>query len=732
MTNSYEPPRHPARRQQNYRSTTPRTSVPSARDELERERELYSQHDPTASFMRDRVQNQQPSPNSATPAAPSAHAGAGNDHIAHSRVAGAQNQQAARGTRPANSARRQARPSVGASQRMPRVNAEGQAHQGVPGTSQMMQQQGEAGIPHAPRMNAAAGQAHPSASQRMPRTVQNAAGQQPNATAPRNETGAAAQQRQPQRRMRRNAQEGAPRPTARRRGAAGTAAGAASQQPNPQATGKRPSVSASASSRMPRVNGQAQQHPVRRGASASQPSQGIPRQGQQAQGQNPQQAPVIHNVRGNDASAYSRANYQRTVEGARKASPTNASTYQAARYLGNNHAPKQKANFFTRNSLIAVAVVAVLAVVGIFAFTNWMGSKEVEVTLNGDQVTISGNERSIGGLLDANKVSVTPGNYVAVDGSTIRQGEGTRCTAKVNGNETTDMGTHLNGGDKIEISNGTDITEPYTDSDPQPVAHKTELKGVGAVHLYTNNAQDGEQVTRTGKESGITATVTTKEPVDNIVQYYNINSNGDKVIALTFDDGPWDQQTDEILDILEENGAKATFFTVGQCIAGHEAEVKRAAEMGCEIGTHTWDHAEGSGQGVSLIKMSSDERKQEVTKGLEAIKNATGQEASTIFRCPGGNYDTSVATDLEGIVTAEIGWNIDTTDWKKPGASVIAQRIQSAGPGNIILMHDGGGDRSQTIEGLRQALPQLKAQGYSFVTVQELIDKYPYQEGQSK
>lgn len=505
-------------------------------------------------------------------------------------------------------------------------------------------------------------------------------------------------------------------------------------RPSVQASQRMPRVEdqrSNAANQRPSAAGQRHQRPVRRGAASSQPSQTMRAQAQK-QGQPSQLMPVVQNVRGNDASAYSRANYQRSVSDAHKASPTNASTYQAARYLGNNnHAPKQKANFFTRNSLIAVAVVAVIAVVGVFAFNNWMGSKEVEVTLNGDQVTISGAERSVGGLLDNNVVSVTPGNYVAVDGSTIRQGDGTRCTAKVNGNETTDMGLHLNGGDKIEISNGTDITEPYTDSDPQPIAHKTELKGVGAVHLYNNNAQDGEQVTRTGKESGITATVTTKEPVDNIVQYYNVNSNGDKVIALTFDDGPWDQQTDEILDILQENGAKATFFTVGQCISGHEAELKRAAEMGCEIGTHTWDHAEGSGQGVSLIKMSTQERKDEVTKGLQAITDATGQQASTIFRCPGGNFDTSVATDLDGLVTAEIGWNVDTTDWKRPGADVIAQRIQSAGPGNIILMHDGGGDRSQTVAGLKQALPKLKEQGYSFITVQELIEKYPYQEGQS-
>lgn len=651
MTNSNEPPRRPARRQPTRRSTAPRTSVPSARDELERERELYSQHDPTASFMHERVQNKPAGQERGASSAFPAYAGAGNDHIAHSRVATNQPAQINQGhTANGNMSNVSAwdqHASASASQRMPRVEGQRPNMQG----SQRMPR---VAIPQDANQHVGAGD--PSASQRMPRVE-----------------------------------------------------------------GQRPSAA------------QRQQRPVRRGAAASQPSQSMRVQAAQPQqGQPSQQIPVVQNMRGNDPSAYSRAKYQRTKEDAQKASPTNASTYQAARYLGNNnYAPKQKADFFTRGSLIAVAVVVMLAIVGVFAFNNWMGSKPVEVTLNGDQVTISGAERSVGGLLDNNVVSVTPGNYVAVDGSTIRQGEGTRCTAKVNGNDTDDMGMHLNGGDKIEISNGTDITEPYTDSEPQTLPHKTELKGVGAVHLYSNNAQDGEQVTRTGKESGITATVTTKEPVDNIVQYYNVNSNGDKVIALTFDDGPWDKQTDEILDILEQNDAKATFFTVGQCISGHEKELQRAASMGCEIGTHTWDHAEGSGEGVSLIKMSTDERKQEVQKGLEAIKNATGQEASTIFRCPGGNFDTSVATDLEGIVTAEIGWNVDTTDWKKPGADVIAQRIQSAGPGNIILMHDGGGDRSQTIEGLRQALPKLKEQGYSFITVQELLEKYPYQEGQT-
>ena len=82
------------------------------------------------------------------------------------------------------------------------------------------------------------------------------------------------------------------------------------------------------------------------------------------------------------------------------------------------------------------------------------------------------------------------------------------------------------------------------------------------------------------------------------------------------------------------------------------------------------------------------------------------------------------------MVQGEIGWNIDTEDWRRPGADTIASRIKSAGPGEVILMHDGGGDRSQTVAALREALPYLKSQGYKFVTISELIEAYPYQEGQ--
>lgn len=90
---------------------------------------------------------------------------------------------------------------------------------------------------------------------------------------------------------------------------------------------------------------------------------------------------------------------------------------------------------------------------------------------------------------------------------------------------------------RIAITDGTDITEPYTDSNEQTIPYTTEAKGVGALHVYTVKGEDGAKVTRTGNESGITVDMTSKEPVTEIIQYYNADTHGDKVAAITIDDG---------------------------------------------------------------------------------------------------------------------------------------------------------------------------------------------------
>ena len=516
---------------------------------------------------------------------------------------------------------------------------------------------------------------------------------------------------------------------------------------NPSRTSRTPRVGeATLSGQIPRQNAPAASGPLPQQAAPS-ASGAIPRQGRpSASGTIPRQdRPSVSGAmpQQNTKDAYRNASptrrsasQKRDARAARTDTakyPANAasripesSDFGAERYLSAQRT-RRKPSGSLRNKLIAGAVAVAVVAIGIFAFTTWDANKAVSVTINGQQQTIEGQQRTIEGLLDTNTVSVTPGNYVAIDGSVMREGEGTRATATINGQGTEDFSTRLNEGDDISLTNGSDITEEYTEGEPQALQPTLEVQGTGAVHLYTQKGEPGEKVVRTGNESGKTAEVTTKEPVNGVVQYYNVNTNGDKVIALTFDDGPWDTSTAAILDTLKEYDAKATFFTVGQKISGHEDLLQRAANEGHEIGTHTWDHAEGSGQGVSLILMSSDERKQEVEKGLQAIKDATGQDASLMFRSPGGNFDASVASDLSDLIDAEIGWNIDTGDWQKPGVDTIAQRIESAGPGEIILMHDGGGDRSETVAALKQALPKLKEEGYRFVTVSELINSYPYQ-----
>ena len=324
--------------------------------------------------------------------------------------------------------------------------------------------------------------------------------------------------------------------------------------------------------------------------------------------------------------------------------------------------------------------------------------------------------------LDEGMATPQPGNLLAIDGSVITEGGGDRFSATVNGEATNDETRELRKGDVVEIADGADATETFQSSTEEIPFTRVEDENYwsGSLHVYIAGA-NGVRTTKTGDVSGITLTEDTQPVVNEEYKIYNANVGDDKVIALTFDDGPWPDTTGQILDILEQNDAKATFFTIGNQIESHSDTVKRAHDAGHQICTHTWDHASGSGQGVNLTYMSADEQVTEVQKGMDAISAATGAEASRVMRAPGGNFFGELVWTLQPYITAEIGWNVDTEDWRRPGADVIAERILSAQPGDVILMHDGGGDRSQTVEALRQALPVLKEKGYRFVTVDELL-----------
>lgn len=349
--------------------------------------------------------------------------------------------------------------------------------------------------------------------------------------------------------------------------------------------------------------------------------------------------------------------------------------------------------------------------------------------------TVNGTEFSIGGeknltqayaSLRESGVAVTPGNLLSVTDQVIGIEGGTPWTATVNGQKQEDANYKLKSGDTVEFTNGTDVMEDYTmvEGSEKEIPYTVTVTGSGSIHWYDGTGKNGREAEIIGSVSGV-KTKKELESAQNVVcHYYTPDVGEDKVIALTLDDGPWDDSTQQIIDILKENGAKATFFTVGTCVEQRPELVKQAAENGNQIATHTYDHAEGKGQGVNLGYMSKEQQVDEVTKGFASIDNVLGYEVSRVLRTPGGNFSKETAQYLQPYVTAEINWDLDTEDWTRPGAKSISKVLESAKPGDIILAHDGGGDRSETVEALKNSIPKLIADGYTFITVDELL-KYP-------
>lgn len=374
--------------------------------------------------------------------------------------------------------------------------------------------------------------------------------------------------------------------------------------------------------------------------------------------------------------------------------------------------PKKKASIV---SLVVAAVILVGIGVGVFLYLN---PPTFNTTVNGMTRTVNAGT-TVADLVADGAVSPQPGNLVAVDGEVLEQGGGTAFTAKLNGEDVADPATAvLHKGDTVQVDAGTDVMEEYDTKTVEKKPKTVEL-GEGAIHAIIPG-ESGTVEKRTGKISGKTAKEVVK-PVQNSTYFrYNANPGDDKVIALTFDDGPW-PTTPELLDVLKEYDVKATFFTIGNQIADYPDAMEREVKEGHQICTHSWDHADGSGNGVDMTLMSPEEQVEEITKGQEAITKVTGGETPKVFRSPGGNFHDEIIWNVAPYVSYEIGWNVDTEDWRTPGADTIAERILSAKSGDIVLMHDGGGSRSQTIEALKIALPKLKEEGYKFVTIDELL-----------
>ena len=182
-----------------------------------------------------------------------------------------------------------------------------------------------------------------------------------------------------------------------------------------------------------------------------------------------------------------------------------------------------------------------------------------------------------------------------------------------------------------------------------------------------------------------------------------------KVVALTFDDGPNPATTNQALDTLSKYGIKATFFVLGKNISGNEEILKRMKADGHVIGNHSWSHP-------VLSKLSLDEAKKQITDTEDAITKVLGS-SSKLMRPPYGAITDDIRNSLD---LNFIMWDVDSLDWKSKNEAAILTEIQrQARNGSIILMHD---IHAETVNALPKIIDYLKEQGYHFVTVPEMLN----------
>ena len=213
----------------------------------------------------------------------------------------------------------------------------------------------------------------------------------------------------------------------------------------------------------------------------------------------------------------------------------------------------------------------------------------------------------------------------------------------------------------------------------------------------------------------------------NAVRAYTpfVKEGGDRgrEIALTFDDGPG-PYTPGVLSVLERFHVHATFFEIGRMLQYFSASTVRELKDGDVIGDHTETHPE-------MALLPAHAQHEELFEQIARIE-LLGGPRPVLFRPPYGSYDPTTMRELHALHLLMVLWSVDTQDYLQPGVSVIVERaLAGAHPGAIILMHDAGGTRTQTIAALPTIISKLRARGFRLVTVPQLLQDDPPPPGQT-
>ncbi|WP_322963267.1 glycosyltransferase [Sphingomonas fuzhouensis] len=263
---------------------------------------------------------------------------------------------------------------------------------------------------------------------------------------------------------------------------------------------------------------------------------------------------------------------------------------------------------------------------------------------------------------------------------------------------------------------------PRLDTITSPL--NTDVEGPGEILRITAEPTDGRRVVKYDKDGIIRSEVYQAYPTPYVVQRAGALP---KTVALTFDDGPDPEWTPKILDVLEREHVPATFFVIGENALQHPQLLRRIVADGSELGNHSYTHPNMATTSDRTIKLELN-----ATKRL--IQAYTGR-STTLFRAPYfGDAEPTTGDEIGPALVAQnlgytvVGLHVDPNDWQTPGTDKIVQQtidqVHGATPensANVVLLHDGGGDREQTVEALPRIINTLRAEGYRFVPASQLV-----------
>lgn len=332
-------------------------------------------------------------------------------------------------------------------------------------------------------------------------------------------------------------------------------------------------------------------------------------------------------------------------------------------------------------------------------------------TVNGQTLLLKKGS-TVSEALQQAEVELRVGNLVDVEGKIIQRGKGNAPRIWINGRPA-NLSYELEGGERLTAQGGKDVQEEVVRK-ILVINPPTYFVGRGPFITLAQQGESGKHLTVIGALSGkILEQKMLKAPLPNILKRQN--NRPQKVIALTFDDGPHGKYTPQILKILDEKKVKATFFVLGPAVIKKPGLVKQEVSKGHVVGNHSYHHR-------NLTKLTPIQVNNELAATEKLIKRAAGYQCLW-FRPPGGKVNGTVAKVAEERRYRIVTWNIDPRDWKshRSASSIYKYVVAKAKPGAVVLLHDGGGNQTSTIQALPKIIDELRAKGYALVTLDELV-----------